>query len=53
MPLTYEQKANDMLAVMKAVTKESAILLGFSDGAYTVYKVASMYPERVDRVIAG
>ena len=41
-----------MVAVMKAVTKEPAILLGFSDGAYTAYKVASMYPERVDRVIA-
>ena len=51
-PLTYEQKAEDMLAVMNAVTNESAILLGFSDGAYTAYKVASMYPERVDRVIA-
>ena len=45
-PLTYEQKAQDMLAVMKAVTNEPAILLGFSDGAYTAYKVASMYPER-------
>ena len=45
-PLTYEQKAEDMLAVMNAVTNESAILLGFSDGAYTAYKVASMYPER-------
>ncbi|MBO5651236.1 MAG: alpha/beta hydrolase, partial [Selenomonas sp.] len=51
-PLTYEQKANDMLAVMKEVTDEPAVLLGFSDGAYTAYKVASMYPERVDRVIA-
>jgi pimeloyl-ACP methyl ester carboxylesterase len=50
--LTYEQKAEDMLAVMKAVTDKSAILLGFSDGAYTAYKVASMYPERVDRVVA-
>lgn len=37
--LTYEQKANDMLAVIKEVTDEPAILLGFS-GAYTAYKVA-------------
>ncbi len=50
--LTYEQKAEDMLTVMKEVTDEPAVLLGFSDGAYTAYKVASMYPERVDRVIA-
>ena len=46
--LTYEQKANDMLAVIKEVTDEPAVLLGFSDGAYTAYKVASMYPECVD-----
>lgn len=51
-PLTYEQKAEDMLAVMKKVTNEPAVILGFSDGAYTAYKVASMYPERVDRVVA-
>ena len=50
--LTYEQKANDMLAVMKDVTDEPAILLGFSDGAYTAYKVASMYPERTERIVA-
>ena len=41
-----------MLAVMKEITNEPAVLLGFSDGAYTAYKVASMYPERVDRVVA-
>lgn len=51
-PLTYEQKAQDMLAVMKEITNEPAVLLGFSDGAYTSYKVAAMYPERVDRIVA-
>ncbi len=50
--LTYEQKAEDMLAVMREVTDEPAVLLGFSDGAYAAYKVASVCPERVDRVIA-
>ena len=50
--LTYEQKANDMLAVIKEVTDEPAILLGFSDGAYTAYKVASMYPECIERIVA-
>ena len=50
--LTYEQKSNDMLAVMKEVTDEPAVLLGFSDGAYTAYKVASMYPERAERIVA-
>ncbi len=50
--LSFEQKANDMIAVMKKITDQPAILIGFSDGAYTAYKVASMYPEAVDRVIA-
>ena len=50
-PLSYEQKAKDMITVMRAVTTEPAILLGFSDGAYAAYKVAAMYPDAVDRVI--
>lgn len=51
-PVTYEQKANDVMAVVNAVTKQPVIILGFSDGAYTSYKVASMYPERVTKLIA-
>lgn len=51
-PITYEQKAEDMIAVMNEVTKEKAVLLGFSDGAYTAYKVASMFPDRVERIVA-
>ncbi|RZK28555.1 MAG: alpha/beta hydrolase, partial [Hymenobacter sp.] len=49
--LTYEQRANDVLAVLKATTRDSAIVLGFSDGGYTGYKLASMYPERVRKLI--
>lgn len=51
-PITYEQKANDVMAVINAVTKDSVIILGFSDGAYTGYKIASMYPGRVKKLIA-
>lgn len=51
-PLTYEQKAQDVLAVLKEITDEPVILFGFSDGAYTSYKVAAMYPDRVERVVA-
>lgn len=28
------------------------MILGFSDGAYMAYKVASMYPERIKKMIA-
>ena len=51
-PLTFEQKANDMLAVMRTVTEKPAPVLGFSDGAYTAYKLATMYPEAVERIVA-
>lgn len=51
-PLTFEQKATDALTVLNAVTKEPARVLGFSDGAYTAYKLAAMYPARVERIVA-
>lgn len=51
-PLTYEQKANDMIVVMRQITTKPAAIVGFSDGAYTAYKVAAMYPEAVERIVA-
>ena len=51
-PFTYEMKANDMYACLTAVTKKPAIIIGFSDGAYTSYKLASMYPESVKKIVA-
>jgi len=51
-PFTLEQRANDALVVINAVTKDSVIVLGFSDGAYTGYKLASMYPSRVKKLVA-
>lgn len=52
LPITYEKKADDVMAVINAVTNEPVIILGFSDGAYTGYKVASMYPEKIKKLIA-
>jgi pimeloyl-ACP methyl ester carboxylesterase len=51
-PITYEQKANDVMAVINAVTKDSVTILGFSDGGYAGYKIASMHPERVKKLVA-
>jgi pimeloyl-ACP methyl ester carboxylesterase len=50
-PLTLEQRANDAMAVIKAVTKDSVIILGFSDGAYTAYKLGSLYPSKIKKMI--
>lgn len=51
-PVTYEQRAADALAVLTAVTNEPAMVIGFSDGAYAAYKLASMYPSHVKRLVA-
>jgi len=51
-PVTYEQRANDVMAVINAVTSDSVIIIGFSDGAYAGYKVASLYPEKVKKLVA-
>jgi pimeloyl-ACP methyl ester carboxylesterase len=50
-PLTLEQRANDAMTVINAVTKERVIVLGFSDGGYSAYKLAAMYPDRVQKMI--
>lgn len=51
-PLTFEQKANDVLAVINQVTRDSVIVLGFSDGAYTGYKLAAGSQSKVKKLIA-
>lgn len=51
--LTYEQKADDALAVLNDAKISAPIqILGFSDGAYTAYEIAALYPERVERITA-
>lgn len=50
-PLTLEQRAKDALAVINAVTKDSVIIIGFSDGGYSAFKFGAMYPERVKKMI--
>jgi pimeloyl-ACP methyl ester carboxylesterase len=50
-PVSLEQRANDAMAVINAVTKDSVIVLGFSDGGYSSYKLGAMYPERVKKMI--
>ena len=40
------------MAVIKAVTNDSVLVLGFSDGAFAGYKLAAMYPESVKKLIA-
>ncbi|NML65998.1 alpha/beta fold hydrolase [Hymenobacter sp. RP-2-7] len=50
-PITFEQKVDDVLAVLNAVTRDSAVIFGFSDGGHTGFKLASLHPERVRKLI--
>jgi pimeloyl-ACP methyl ester carboxylesterase len=50
-PVSLEQRANDAMTVINAVTKDSVIVLGFSDGGYSAYKLGAMYPNRVKKLI--
>ncbi|MCC9138491.1 alpha/beta fold hydrolase [Pontibacter silvestris] len=49
---SYERKAEDVNAIINAVTKDSVTVLGFSDGAYTGYFLAAKHPEKVKKLIA-
>lgn len=50
-PLTLEQRAHDVIAVIDVVTKEKVMIVGFSDGGFTAYNVASLYPDKVERMV--
>jgi pimeloyl-ACP methyl ester carboxylesterase len=50
-PLTIEQRANDAMAVINAVTKDSVIVIGFSDGGYSAYQLGKMYPSSVKKMV--
>jgi pimeloyl-ACP methyl ester carboxylesterase/ketosteroid isomerase-like protein len=50
-PHTYEQKAKDVMAVLNEVTKDSVTVFGFSDGGYTGYYLASLFPARVKQMV--
>jgi pimeloyl-ACP methyl ester carboxylesterase len=51
-PLTIKQKAGDILAVINAETSKQVTILGFSDGGFGGYMFASLYPERMKKLIA-
>ena len=50
-PVSYDQKVADVTGVIDQVTRDSVTILGFSDGAYTGYKLASVYPAKVKKLI--
>lgn len=51
-PYTYQQRAEDAYQVIRSITPDSVTILGFSDGAYSGYKLAALHPELVKNLIA-
>jgi pimeloyl-ACP methyl ester carboxylesterase len=49
--ISMEQRANDAMAVVNAVTKDSIMVLGFSDGGYAAYQLAALYPNRIKKMV--
>jgi len=51
-PISYRVLADDAIAVLNRESQESAIVIGFSDGAITAYILAANYPSMIRKVVA-
>lgn len=50
-PYTYELFATDAAALLKTVTDQPAVVIGFSDGAITALSLTADHPELVKRAV--
>ncbi len=48
---SYTQRAEDAYKVIRSTTKDSVIVLGFSDGGCTSLKLSALHPELVKKLI--
>jgi pimeloyl-ACP methyl ester carboxylesterase len=51
-PISYQLFAEDTVAILKKETSDSAIVIGFSDGAITAYVLAANFPAHIRKVVA-
>ena len=51
-PFTWDQRAADAYKLIRSITKDSVMVLGFSDGAATGLKLAANHPEAVSKLVA-
>jgi len=51
-PLSYSLFAEDSYKVIRHLTKDSVILIGFSDGAEQAYYIAANHPDAVKKMVA-
>jgi pimeloyl-ACP methyl ester carboxylesterase len=50
-PYTYEQRANDAYKLIQLLDLEKVTVIGFSDGGFSAYKLAAIYPEVVEKMV--
>jgi pimeloyl-ACP methyl ester carboxylesterase len=50
-PLSFEQDADDVAALLKQLTAEKADLMGFSNGGTTSLQIALRHPELVNKLV--
>ncbi len=51
-PFSHQQQANDAFRVIRSITKDSVLVIGFSDGATAGLKLAALHPELVCKLVA-
>lgn len=52
-PLSFEQDADDVAALLKNLNIEKADILGFSNGGNTALQLAIRHPERCNKIVAA
>jgi pimeloyl-ACP methyl ester carboxylesterase len=50
-PLTYEQRSNDAYKMIQHLGLEKVTVIGFSDGGHSAFKLATMYPDVVEKMV--
>jgi pimeloyl-ACP methyl ester carboxylesterase len=50
-PFTYEQRASDAIKLIRHLNLTKVTVIGFSDGGYSAYKLAALYPDAVTRMV--
>jgi pimeloyl-ACP methyl ester carboxylesterase len=48
---TFKQRAEDAYKVIRSITKDSVMVLGFSDGGHSACKLTALYPELVKKLV--
>lgn len=52
-PLSFEQDADDIAALLKYLNIDKADIFGFSNGASTTFQFAIRHPEMTNKIVAG